>query len=119
MSGPLEMFFAAWGQTDPEERSRLVGEALDLDGTYADPMTPAPLVGPAPAIEYVAMFSENAPGATATVIDAQEQHGTTRATVEFEMADGHKQHGQYFVEFAEGGRISRMVGFVGTGDPAA
>ncbi len=33
------------------------------------------------------------------------------------MADGAKQHGQYFVEVDDAGRITRMIGFVGLGAP--
>ena len=46
-----------------------------------------------------------------------ETKGHFRATVEFAMADGKKQHGQYFIETDQTGRATRMIGFVGLGDP--
>lgn len=114
----LDSFFEAWGVTDPERRRHLVRSAIAEDGVYADPMTPEPLSGPDAAAAYVAAFTENAPGATARVVDRQERHGTTRATVEFRMADGETQYGQYFVEHADDGKVIRMTGFVGIGAPA-
>ncbi len=117
MSNALDTFFATWGTTDSTAQAEGVAAALAPEGTYGDPMTPAPLMGPAAVAEYVAAFAQNAPGATASVVATQEQHGATRATVEFRMADGQTQHGQYFVEFGDDGMISRMVGFVGIGEP--
>lgn len=103
--------------SDPEQRVRLVRDAVDANGTYADPMTAEPLVGPTAAADYVAAFTEHAPGATASVVDRQDRHGLTRATVEFRMADGQVQYGQYFVEFCDSDKIKSMVGFVGLGEP--
>lgn len=113
----IERFFAAWGDPDADSRSAAIGSAVATTGTYADPMTPEPLVGPGATSEYVAAFADAAPGATARVIDSQERHGITRATVEFEMADGNRQYGQYFVE-TDDHQITRMVGFVGLVEPA-
>lgn len=65
------------------------------------------------------MFSANAPGWTAKVELSDTVSGVTRATVAFggKGADGQDmvQYGQYFVEM-EGDLISRMIGFVGTGE---
>lgn len=116
-TAPVETFFSAWSMTDAEERGQTIADALASDALYADPMTEAPLTGPDAIAAYVGKFTEMAPGATASVVDAQDRHGTTRATVEFRMADGKAQHGQYFVEY-EAGKIARMIGFVGTGAPA-
>jgi len=64
------------------------------------------------------MFSANAPGWSAKVVNSSITAGVTRATVAFSGTgpDGHEmvQLGQYFVEMDEG-LINRMVGFVGTG----
>ena len=64
------------------------------------------------------MFSANAPGWAAKVVGTDTTGGMTRATVAFggKGPDGKDmtQLGQYFVE-TDGDRISRMVGFVGTG----
>ncbi len=118
-SSPIETFFAAWGETDDDARLTQVSAAVAPGASYGDPMTPEPITGPDAVANYVAMFAQNAPGATASVIDSQERHGVTRATVAFTMADGQTQHGQYFVESDSDGKIARMVGFVGVPDIAA
>ncbi|MEZ5219378.1 MAG: nuclear transport factor 2 family protein [Ilumatobacteraceae bacterium] len=115
----LDDFFAAWSEGAEDERLRLVRSAVAPDGTYLDPMTPEPLVGPDAVAAYVGAFTDNAPGASARVVDRQDRHGVARATVEFRMADGHVQHGQYFVEFADDDRLARMIGFVGLGEPGS
>ena len=114
---PVETFFSAWGMADPDTRRAAIAAAFAPGARYADPMTEAPLEGAEAVAAYVDKFTEMAPGATAEVVDRQDRHGTTRATVAFRMADGMVQHGQYFVEY-DGERIARMVGFVGTGAPA-
>jgi hypothetical protein len=68
---------------------------------------------------YVGMFSANAPGWSAKVIKTDMVAGVTRVTVAFggKGSDGSEQVqlGQYFVE-KNGDLVSRMVGFVGTGE---
>lgn len=114
----IETFFAAWSMTDDTERKAAISSATADTSTYADPRTPAPLKGASDIAEYVAMFAKAAPGATARVIKRDAHHGAARVTVEFKMADGMTQHGQYFVEPEdETAPITRMVGFVGTGAP--
>ena len=66
--------------------------------------------------DYVGMFTQAAPGATANVVKSDTIQGMTRATVAFRMPNGREQHGQDFVEPSDG-PMSRMVGFVGTGGP--
>ena len=65
------------------------------------------------------MFSANAPDWSAEVIKSDTIAGFTRITVTFSGVgpDGSEQIqlGQYFVE-KDGDLISRMVGFVGTGE---
>ncbi|MCY4180302.1 MAG: hypothetical protein OXD48_08520, partial [Litoreibacter sp.] len=89
-------------------------------GTYADPRSEGVLIGPAAIAGYVNMFSANAPGWTAKVVKTDETAGSLRATVAFGGMgpDGPEmvQHGQYFADF-DGERITRMIGFVGTGAP--
>ncbi len=110
----LETFFSAWSIADTAEAAAKVAEVYPADGLYEDPMTPEPLTGPEAIAAYVSQFTAMAPGATATVTDTQTQHGKTRCTVEFKMADGMVQHGQYFAVVVDG-QISTMTGFVGTG----
>lgn len=114
----IEAFFAAWSMTDDAERLATIAAATAPAVSYADPRTPEPLNGPDAIAEYVAMFAQAAPGATANVIKHDAHHGAARVTVEFKMADGLTQHGQYFVEPEDANApITRMIGFVGTGAP--
>ena len=106
--------------SDPDARTEAITAAFAPAGSYADPRSNGPLTGPSPIAEYVSMFSANAPGWTATVVKSDEIAGIIRATVAFggKAPDGSDmvQHGQYFAELSDG-KISRMVGFVGTGAP--
>ncbi|NRD74546.1 hypothetical protein HQQ94_15135 [Shewanella sp. VB17] len=65
------------------------------------------------------MFSANAPGWSAKVVKSDTVSGVTRVTVAFGGMgpDGSEQVqlGQYFLE-KNGELVSRMVGFVGTGE---
>lgn len=118
MAEPIEAFFDAWGITDPAKQSSLIASVFSSDGTYADPRSNGLLSGPKAIADYVAMFAANAPGWTAQVVNADEIIGKFRVTVAFggEGPDGSAmlQHGQYFVEQAEG-KIIGMTGFAGVG----
>ena len=112
----IEAFFAAWGMVEADERAAAIREAVADGVSYADPRTDAPLIGADALSDYVGMFTQAAPGATANVVKSDTIQGMTRATVAFRMPNGMEQHGQYFVEPSDG-PITRMVGFVGTGGP--
>lgn len=105
---------------DNAARAEAIASAFTDAGTYADPRSQGVLSGPAAIAGYVSMFSANAPGWTAKVVKSDDSGSMTRATVAFGGMgpDGNEmvQHGQYFVE-TEDGKITRMVGFVGTGAP--
>ncbi|MGB3245797.1 MAG: molecular chaperone GroEL [Sulfitobacter sp.] len=116
MKDPVETFFAAWSVTDAPDRLAMIAATLADAPTYTDPRTPDPLTSAKEVADYVGMFIAAAPGAVARVAKTDTLHGMTRATVEFRMADGKTQHGQYFIEYADD-KIARMAGFVGTGAP--
>lgn len=119
MSDCIASFFEAWQIEDAESRSTKIKSAVTESIQYNDPRTPETLNGIEALSNYVAMFSANAPGWTAKVIKSDTIAGVTRVTVAFGGVgpDGSHQvqHGQYFVE-KEGDLISRLVGFVGTGE---
>jgi len=119
MSDPIETFFDAWGMDNDADRAAAIASVYADGGTYADPRSPDVLSGDAIAT-YVNMFSANAPGWTAKVVNTSSTAGSIRATVAFGGMgpDGSEmvQHGQYFADVADG-KITRMVGFVGTGAP--
>ncbi len=120
MSNPIETFFDAWGMADDAARAEAIAGAFADAGTYADPRSDGVLTGAEAIAGYVNMFSANAPGWTAKVVKSDESGGMTRATVAFGGMgpDGSEmvQHGQYVTELADN-KITRMVGFVGTGAP--
>lgn len=120
MRDAVETFFSAWGMSDASERKAAIASVYAKDGGYADPRSSGVLTGEDAIADYVGMFSENAPGWSATVVSASEIGSTMRATVAFggKGPDGSDmiQHGQYFADF-DGDRISRMIGFVGLGEP--
>ena len=118
MGSSIESFFSAWGNEDSNSRSMAVAGAVTQDCSYADPRTPSPIFGPAALSDYVALFSQAAPGAQAVVIDQQTQQGLTRTTIAFRMADGAEHLGQYFIELNDAGLIQKMTGFVGNGNPS-
>ncbi|MEO1021508.1 MAG: nuclear transport factor 2 family protein [Bacteroidota bacterium] len=119
MSDPISTFFEAWEIEDAGPRREKIASAVAENVHYVDPRTPEPIEGIDALSDYVGMFSANAPGWSAKVINSDTTGSVTRATVAFSGMgpDGTEnvQLGQYFIE-QEGGVISRMVGFVGTGE---
>ena len=120
MSDPISAFFDAWQLESNDERLEQITRAVVDNIEYDDPRTPQTIRGINSLNEYVGMFTANTPGWSAKVIRSDSNAGVTRATVAFGGAgpDGKEmtQLGQYFIE-TDGDLISRMVGFVGTGEP--
>ena len=120
MPDSITSFFNAWQLDNAAERLDVITRTTTTSVQYDDPRMPDTLVGANALCDYLGMFSANAPGWTAKVVKSDTNNGMVRVTVSFSGngPDGTKQtqYGQYFVE-KEGGQISRMVGFVGTGDP--
>jgi len=120
MTDPISTFFEAWQIEEANERLSKIISAVTKDIQYDDPRTSKTIKGIEALSDYVGMFSANAPGWSAKVIKNDTTASMTRTTVAFSGIgpDGVEtvQFGQYFVE-KEGNLISRMVGFVGTGEP--
>ena len=119
MSDCITTFFEAWEIEEAESRFAKINSSVTENIRYDDPRTPETLNGIAALNNYVGMFSANAPGWSAKVVKSDTTANATRVTVAFSGIgpDGTEQVllGQYFVE-KEGEQISRMVGFVGTGE---
>ncbi|MGV6848710.1 MAG: molecular chaperone GroEL [Marinibacterium sp.] len=113
----IHELFAAWGDPNAESRAAALRAGLADPFSYTDPRTPEPITSADGFADYVAMFSQAAPGATVRVANLSEAKGCCRATVEFRMADGKVQLGQYFIDTDAEGRATRLVGFVGIGAP--
>jgi len=118
LSDPISTFFDAWQLESADGRLEKITSAVTQNISYDDPRTPQTVKGIEALSEYVGMFSANAPGWTAKVVASDTTASLIRVTVAFGGTgpDGKEmiQLGQYFVE-QEGGLVSRMVGFVGTG----
>lgn len=121
MTDSVTTFFDAWQIEDAELRLGKIKSSVTETVRYDDPRTPETVNGVAALNNYVGMFSANAPGWSAKVVKNDTIAGFSRVTVAFSGIgpDGSEkvQLGQYFVE-KEGDLISRMVGFVGTGEPS-
>lgn len=119
MSDCITSFFEAWQIEEAEPRLAKISSSVTGAIRYDDPRTPETVNGIAALNNYVGMFSANAPGWSAKIIKSDVVAGVTRVTVAFGGMgpDGSEkvQLGQYFVE-KDGELISRMVGFVGTGE---
>lgn len=120
MSDSIATFFDTWSIEEAEVRLTKLNSSVTKIIQYDDPRTAESVNGIGALNNYVGMFSANAPGWSAKVIKTDTVAGITRATVAFGGMgpDGSEQVqlGQYFVE-VDGDLISRMVGFVGIGDP--
>ena len=119
MTDPIKTFFEALQIQDADARYKKISSAVTKNATYEDPRTPSALNGLQAISDYVGMFSANAPGWMAEVKKQDEIGQVTRVTVAFSGpgADGTSQQqlGQYFIERHDG-LLSRLVGFVGTGE---
>lgn len=118
MQNSITRFFDAWQLNAKDARLEKIAHSVTDNIQYDDPRTPQTIHGIEALNDYVGMFSANAPGWSAKVLSTDTVNHMTRATVTFSGAgpDGVKktQYGQYFIEF-DGERISRMVGFAGSG----
>jgi len=116
MTKLLETLFSAWGDPLPDGRAEKTDAAIAPDFYYADPNSPAPVIGRDAYLAYIAMFGDMMPGASARVVAVSEHNGHARATVDF-LKDGEQMmRGQYFADITDG-RITRLIGFTGTGEP--
>ncbi len=120
MSDSIITFFDAWQIDEDSARLKKIESSVAKNIQYSDPRTPETISGIDALNHYVGMFSANAPGWSAKVVASDVTANMTRATIAFSGngPDGTEQvqYGQYFVE-KNGNLISRMVGFVGTGQP--
>lgn len=119
MADSISTFFDAWQIEEANDRLAKITSVVVENIQYDDPRTPETINGIDALSDYVGMFSANAPGWSAKVVNSDTIGSMTQATVAFSGigSDGveNVQLGQYFVE-KEGDLISRMVGFVGTGE---
>ncbi|MEM1236700.1 MAG: nuclear transport factor 2 family protein [Pseudomonadota bacterium] len=116
MSAAFTTFFDAWGDPDAGSRAAALASVTSDTSTYSDPRSGGDLVGTTAIAEYVAAFSANAPGWSATVENSSEVNGYWRLRVAFggkgPGGQDMVQHGTYFAMLS-GGMIALLAGFVG------
>ena len=117
MTDCIHTLFSAWGDPSPEARATATDAAIGPEFYYSAPNAPAPIHVRDDYLAYIQMFGEMALGAIAKVIDISEKHGHARATVDVVINENMSQRGQYFVDLKDG-KIARIVGFTGMGDPS-
>ncbi|GAA6181730.1 hypothetical protein NBRC116594_31680 [Shimia sp. NS0008-38b] len=117
MPSSMIAFFTTWAENDATKRAEVLKDVMAKDFTYCDPNAPDVIADLDALNSYIGMFTQYAPGASASVVNTSETKGHHRVTVAFRMADGKEQLGQYFVELDADGRATRMVGFAGLGEP--
>ena len=117
MTKALTTFFGAWSESDSTKRTKAVADAIASDGIYSDPRSGQRLASTEEISKYVGMFCENAPGWTAKVVKSDEVNAYVRAVVAFggKGPDGSEvvQHGTYFGEINDEGKLVFLSGFVG------
>jgi hypothetical protein len=117
MTKSIEDFFAAWAVEDADKRSDMIKSAVAEPVFYADPRTEAPVTTMDALIEYVGMFSKMAPGMAVAATNVSTTLTFARATVQFGTGE-RSQTGQYICDLNDAGQITRMIGFVGMGEPS-
>ena len=117
MTQSLNDFFAAWTTQDADSRRALLASAISDNFYYVDPRTPEPITSVDAMDAYAGQFLEMCPpGASVTVKDPVDvKLGHARATVAFVMSPEMQQMGQYFADLDANEKITRLIGFVGTG----
>ena len=116
MTDCIHTLFSAWGDPSPEARATATDAAIGPEFYYSDPNAPAPIHSRDDYLTYIQMFGEMAPGAIAKVVDISGKNGHARAIVDFIINETITQRGQYFVDLKDG-KIARIVGFSGMGEP--
>jgi SnoaL-like protein len=118
----VKRYAHAWGLGDESEIREALTECWAADGTYVDPTT-APVVGVEGLTRHIAGFLEQFPGASLAPTSGLDGYGlvgrfswvmsSPEPIVVDGVALGNSIPGQDFVEFAEDGKIRRIVGFFG------
>lgn len=115
MTKAIEDFFAAWTNPDAAAREALISGAMTDGAVYADPRTETPMTGAAALAEYTGMFASM--GMPVAVVNTSTTLSHVRATLQFGAGE-QSQMGQYCVDMDDSGKIVRIVGFAGMGEPS-
>lgn len=116
MADCIHTLFSAWGLPDSDNRMAKTDAAIGRDFAYTDPSLSDMLTGRDAYLAHIARFGEQMPGASVHVLDISESNGFVRATVDFSAGGKPMMRGQYFADIVDG-RVTRLIGFTGTGTP--
>jgi len=116
MTTCLHTLFSAWGDPSPETRAAKTDAVIGHNFYYSDPNAPDPIQGRDAYLDYIAQSAARMPGATAEVVALSSHHGHLRATVDFSKDGQRMMRGQYFGDLADG-KLQRVIGFTGMGEP--
>ena len=105
-------YSAAWNETDPGGRSRLLVQSWAVDGVLVDPDTPDGVIGRDELAEYMATTHDAMPDLAIVERSEPEVLGT-RLRVSWVARQRHEEvyTGTDFIEFADDGRIARVTMF--------
>ena len=117
MTKAIEDFFSAWAESDADKRATMITSAVAEPVFYADPRTQEPVTSMDGLLEYIGMFSKIAPGMPVAVTNVSTTLTFARATVQFGAGE-QSQHGQYTIDLNADGKMTRILGFVGMGEPS-
>ncbi|WP_299591830.1 nuclear transport factor 2 family protein [uncultured Tateyamaria sp.] len=118
MTLELQPVFDTWGEPDAAARAALVTPALSDDFYYPDPHATHPCQGLPTFLDFLTMFTGRVPGAVAKVTGASSHNTHTRATLDLTRDGARMARVQYFIDHNADGKLTRMVGFMGTEDTA-
>ena len=116
MTECIHTLFSAWGDPSSDGRASKTDAAIGSGFYYADPNTPDPLRNRDAYLAYITQFGDMMPGAEAKVVATSKTHDHIRATVDFMKDGAPMMRGQYFAD-VKGGKIIRLIGFAGMGEP--
>lgn len=108
-------YLASWNETDPERRRALLADLWTETGTYADPLMRG--TGPEEIDRLIAAVQDRFPGHRFVLAGRPDGFGApAESVVRFSWALG-PEGGASLVEgtdvaLVEGGRLSRVVGFL-------
>jgi hypothetical protein len=109
----VDIYFAAWNESDADKRAKLIEQCWAEDGLYCDPVANGR--GRDALSGFIAGMHAQQPGARIVVTSGIDQHHEQiRFAWAFEDKDGKRAiEGIDIGEVADDGKLARIVGFWG------
>jgi hypothetical protein len=110
-STSIDLYTAAWAETDRARQQALLARCWTPDTTYEDPQTPA-VRGTDALLAVIAGFHQAWPGARISLNSAVEEYRQVgRFNWILQQPTGSTTYGTDFVEFNDQNQLIRVVGF--------